>query len=117
MRARHTQARPRFRAITSKALVNRTRMKVVKIGLTKVLKTAPKTRCRPGERRDHNHRWLWSARRADEWLIPSASLRRSVWVPAFAGTTSRELRLSRRGLAERGLRCGEARDRHAVGRA
>src|SRR6185295_6583945 len=30
---------------------------------------------------------------------------------------SRALRLARDLLAERGLRCGEARDRHAVGRA
>jgi hypothetical protein len=34
MRARHTQARLRCRAITSKALVNRARMKVVNIALT-----------------------------------------------------------------------------------
>jgi hypothetical protein len=37
MPARHTQARRQFRAITSKALVNRTRMKVVNIALTKKL--------------------------------------------------------------------------------
>ncbi len=37
MRARHTQARRQFRTITSKALVNRARMKVVNIALTKIL--------------------------------------------------------------------------------
>ena len=37
MRARHTQARPQRRAITSKALVNCTRMKVVKMKLTKAI--------------------------------------------------------------------------------
>src|SRR3954471_3583733 len=125
MRARHTQARRRRVAITSNALVNRARMKVVKMKLTKYfLKTAPKTQCRPGERRanagTHNHRWLWLARRVHEWLIPSASLKRSVWVPAFAGRTPGrrgELRLPRSRLAQRGLRGGEAGDRHAVGRA
>jgi hypothetical protein len=35
MHACHTQARRQFRVITSKALVNRTRMKVVNIALTK----------------------------------------------------------------------------------
>src|SRR5437763_10614042 len=34
MRARHTQARLQYHAITSAALVNRTRMKVVKMKLT-----------------------------------------------------------------------------------
>jgi hypothetical protein len=37
MPARHTQARRQFPGITSKALVNRTRMKVVNIALTKKL--------------------------------------------------------------------------------
>ena len=41
MRARHTQVRPQCRAITSKALVNRARMKVVKMKLTKFLFVIP----------------------------------------------------------------------------
>jgi hypothetical protein len=41
MPARHMQARRQFRAITSKALVNRTRMKVVNIALTKFLFVIP----------------------------------------------------------------------------
>jgi hypothetical protein len=35
MRARHTQALAGFRAVASKTLVNRARMKVVNIALTK----------------------------------------------------------------------------------
>jgi hypothetical protein len=50
MQARHTQALAGIGAVQTKTLVNRTRTKVVNIALTNFLKTAPKTRCRPGER-------------------------------------------------------------------
>src|SRR4051794_21662831 len=80
MQARHTQARLQIRAITSKALVNRTRIKVVKMELTKNFR--------------HSGMRLLAQARNDG-----------------------KLRLTRRGLAERGLRRGEPGDRHAVRRA
>ena len=58
MHARHTQVRLQCRAITSKALVNRARMKVVKIALIKtfVIPGCASWR-RPGI---HNpESWLW----------------------------------------------------------
>ena len=59
MRGCHTQARPQCRAITSKALVNRTRTKVVKMKLTKFFEDRRQTLgVVPANAGTHNHRWL-----------------------------------------------------------
>src|ERR1700754_1579417 len=99
MRARHTQARRQFRAIASIALVNRTRMKVVNIALTKLFPSSWPGLTRPSIRFERFSRRGW---------MRGSSPRM---------TTPYELRLSRRRLAERGLRRGEPGNRHAVGRA
>src|SRR5436309_15384325 len=91
MRARHRQARPRSDAITSNAWVNRTRMKVVKIGLI----------------------FFVIASEAKQSRGHAKAL--DCFVAALLAMTER-LRLPRGGLAERGLRRRKARDRHAVGR-
>ena len=67
MRARHTQARLQYPAITSKALVNRTRMKVVKMKLTKFFVRHSGMRFSVGNlptekaqaRNPYSRWWLW----------------------------------------------------------
>jgi predicted lipase len=51
MRARHTQALAEIRAVPSKTLVNRTRMKVVNIALTRMMKKF-RRHCEPTGRRE-----------------------------------------------------------------
>jgi hypothetical protein len=75
MRARHTQARLQCRAITSKALVNRARMKVVNIALTSQAVV-------PAKAGTHNH-----LRLRLRTGVATTSLKSSghgVWVPASA---------------------------------
>src|SRR4051794_5670027 len=99
MHARHTQGRADFCKITSKTLVNGTRMKVVNIALTKFFLSSW-----PGLTRPSISFETFSRRGMDARVKP-------------AHDDAYDLRLPGRGLAERGLRCGEAGDRHAVGRA
>jgi hypothetical protein len=59
MHARHTQGLAVVGAVSSKTLVNRTRMKVVNIALTKVTTKAAQKNpvVVPAKAGTHNHRW------------------------------------------------------------
>jgi hypothetical protein len=87
MQARHTQGLAGIGAAQTKTLVNRTRMKVVNIALTKFFedraKNSMSSRRTPGPITTGVIGWHG----VSAWLMPSASLKRRVWVPAFAGTT------------------------------
>src|SRR5438270_10406779 len=97
MTARHTQGRRQFPAITSKALVNRARMKVVNMKLTKFFLSSW-----PGLTRPSISFETFSRRAMDARVKP-------------AHDDAYDLRLPHSRVAERGLCRGEARDRHAIG--